>query len=97
MSNLFLLTGTDPDDSESDRTLLVSAHDAAEAFQFWKTYYWQEDTDEFATYDGEILENDPGGETLQIWMVKHDPFHAGPLEWDGTQCRCVGYVKPSEV
>jgi hypothetical protein len=96
MANLYLITGTDPDDFESDRTLAVGCASPAEAFELWRQYYWGEDADDFATYAGDILDNDPGGETLQIWMIKHDLFHNGVLEWGGNQCKCVGYVKPRE-
>ncbi|QIG75707.1 hypothetical protein EVC20_136 [Rhizobium phage RHph_Y2_17_1] len=94
MANLFLITGTDPDDFQNDRGLVVSCHDAAAAFELWRQYYWQDDADDFAPYAGEIFDQDPGGETLRIWALKHDPFFTGVLEWHDHQCKCVGYVKP---
>lgn len=93
---LFMLTGTDPDTYENDRSLLVVADTREEAVEIWLQTYWQGDAVEFATFDPTILEGRPDGEHMTIWLVTVDPAVKGAIDYFSDRCKPVGYLAPSE-
>lgn len=93
MSKLFLLTGTDPESYENDRSLLVVADDREEAYEFWRDCYWQEDAADFATFTGPVLDEPPErGEHMVIWEVQADLIKKGAIDWHSEGCKAVGYL-----
>lgn len=98
MSRLFMLTGTDPESYEMDRTLLVVADSPTEAYELWRDCFWQEDAAEFATFTGPVLDEPPEeGDHMVIWSVTIDLATKGAIDWHSDGCKAVGYLAEANI
>jgi hypothetical protein len=91
MANLYAITGTDPEDFQNDRSLMVSASDPQRAADFWRQYYWEDPADN--PFQDTVTTVEPeGGEFMRIYRIKHDPFHEGALAWSGNQADLEAFI-----